>query len=286
MTQPSPPSLQLILIDGYVRPSIYNFHALSSIFGHDEAVRIVSRVVLRAWKQTPADTRPTVDVFTLHNFTRLWAIPGAWQHGLPPDYVAFLADPPVKHFNAPLYYGIDLVGRYIVDASLPIGYRGIPSTPFAPYSQISQQRYESILEHLDHMPIWFFERGPGGHRLGVPLETAVGGDVQMLNDVHELDDLRDKKSLKLKFNWPNYPSSEKQIRSPMHTLNRLVKLTAGAVRNFMHDSEGHKLDSALQQWSDIGTGPGEVNVGTVLLLGIHFVSDGAAMPLLATQEQE
>ena len=46
------------------------------------------------------------------------------------------------------------------------------------------------------------------------------------------------------------------------------------------------IDHAGAQPFTIGTGPGELNVRNVFLLGIIFVSDGAAMPLLAVHQEQ
>ena len=89
----------------------------------------------------------------------------------------------------------------------------------------------------------------------------------------------------------------------MYTLSRLARLTANTVYNFMkarlllhlkgittcscsaQDAEGHKIDWTQLHWHDIGSGPLEVSVADVLLLGVVFVSDGAAMPLLAARNK-
>ena len=90
----------------------------------------------------------------------------------------------------------------------------------------------------------------------------------------------------------------------MYTLSRLARLTANTVYNFMkasvlsrlkwittylysaQDAEGHKIDWTQLHWHDIGSGPLEVGVADVLLLGVVFVSDGAAMPLLAARNKQ
>ena len=51
------------------------------------------------------------------------------------------------------------------------------------------------------------------------------------------------------------------------------------------DAVGHKVDWTRHLWCDIGAGPWEVSIVDVLLLGVIFVSDGAAMPLLAARNK-
>ena len=46
------------------------------------------------------------------------------------------------------------------------------------------------------------------------------------------------------------------------------------------------IDNVGAQPCTIGTGPGELNVRNVFLLGLIFVSDGAAMPLLAVRQEQ
>ena len=133
----------------------------------------------------------------------------------------------------------------------------LPSVLFSPYAQRSPQRSQTIQNRVVPIPILFYERRSEGDHLGVPVLSACAGNVKLVQGDYEPELLKHRTTLKLKFSvrppscslasllitcsisdqWPNYAASERQIRgtakSPMHNLDRLAKLAAGAVRNFM-----------------------------------------------------
>ncbi|KZV69909.1 hypothetical protein PENSPDRAFT_735060 [Peniophora sp. CONT] len=287
-----PPSVMAHSLDGlfanwYISYVLHEHSALSCIYGREVAVENALRVAQRAWKLSPADTRPAFDVFTLATFTRTRNTNES-RCGLPENCTALLSHPLVEYFDAPLY-SVDGLGQYIVDARVPTGYRAVPSVLFAPYGGSNPHRCAATQDRISPIPLWFFERDLQGACLGVPVDRACRGDMQLLRGEYEIGFFEKKTTLKIKFDWPNYAPSEKQIRgtkkSPMHTVARLAKLTAGAVRNFMVDPQRTMIDTANPQPWNIGTANGEVSVQDVLLLGVIFVSDGAAMPLLAARIQ-
>ncbi|VDC01623.1 unnamed protein product [Peniophora sp. CBMAI 1063] len=285
-------SFDELLAEMHARLALGESSALSSIFGLDIAVQITFRIARHAWNLTPATARPTIDVFTKYccsstHATSITDYDGN-SYGHLMRCVPFLSHPFIEYFDAPTY-GIGTSAPYIVDAGIPAGYAAIPSTLFAPYAEGNpQRRSQSTQNHVPPLPIWFFEHDPRAddYSFGLSIERAYKGNTNILYGRRELNILKRKTSLKMRFNWPRHTSSEKQIRgtkkSPMHSIDRLAQLTAGAVRNFMIDQmTAFKGDRDAHPWS-IGTGTGEIGVQDVLLLGVLFVSDGTAMPLLAS----
>jgi hypothetical protein len=186
------------LSEMYITVALHQLSALSSIYGSEVAVHTALRITQHAWRHLPAETRQDFDAFTISSFTRIWAVAGEYQDGLPLNCVPFSSHPLFNYFDAPTY-GFGL-GQFIVDAPVPTGYRAIPSILFAPYMQVNHRRYLTTRSRISPIPIWFFQRDAEGDFLGVAIESACEGQVQLLGGEYELVALKPKTTLKMKFN--------------------------------------------------------------------------------------
>ncbi|VDB82633.1 unnamed protein product [Peniophora sp. CBMAI 1063] len=264
---------------------------LTRVFGVDVAVDRALRVARRAWGNLPTDEQMSFYAFVTAHFLPLSLLPGGVEEGtLNGAIPLFLSS---SSLDAPVYTSLNAEWPFyhIVDVIAPDGpqfLRPIPSTLFVPFGTRSHQRCRQVLERINPMPLWFIKENG---LLGVPI-TGMDRCMQLLRGRDELRLNSQSKpitTLKIKFAWPNYVSAERQIRAwpnaPLNNLTKLAELTAGAVRKFMTDAGIGTINMvnqtlAHQPWR-IGTGAGEIKTVDVLLLGVIFVSDGAAMPLLA-----
>ena len=199
---PSRPSeREIVHAEIYVKIALYASSAISAIFSPNIAASITLRVAQLAWDRVPATSRPPFDVFTEAHFPYMWSSTDARQPGLPLGCVSLLSpsSPDVKYFDAPLYGEDGSPKHYVVDAPMPPAYRAVPLTHFSPYAVWSQQRNNTIRDRISPIPILFFETRSQNISFGVPVDRAATADVQLLNGSHELDVLKSKTSLKIKF---------------------------------------------------------------------------------------
>ncbi|VDB91990.1 unnamed protein product [Peniophora sp. CBMAI 1063] len=265
-----------------IRGVLLDHSALFLSSGSDAAVKQLARVVHHAWIRLPVDSRPLLHDFAATSLTYAPAIMDMQHHELPSGCVLLRGAPGNQYLDAPLY-DCGHLKYHVIDCCIPAGYRAIPSNLSTSYELWSPQRAWAVQSRINPCPILFFQRSSwSGCRFGVPVEEVANGGVDLLHGDHRLYALKDKTSLKIKMDWSGVrgQSGEKQIRgakgSPLRNLNRLAKLTAGAVRKFM---AGGGTTTTLE-------GLGEFTVRDVLLLGVIFVGDGAATPLLAVRMRD
>ncbi|VDC06267.1 unnamed protein product [Peniophora sp. CBMAI 1063] len=291
----SPSTADIARAGQYLRP-LLSTTILTHIFDIELALDRALRILLSIWKGMPQHMQLPFYSFVTTYFPTFSFLESHWETaGMPRGAISLFF--PVHALDAPMYQiqipYVQCPRYYIMDVVASDYSRFIPSTVFVPYKDRSSQRCRQVLDRINSMPLWFF--GEDGS-LGFPIEE--GGRVRLLHgdDPLHLMNSQNKSitTLKVKFGWPNYQPTEKQIRaSPngtLNNLNRLASLTAGAVRNFMGDEQ--KLEKLMIDKSpgfhpwQIGTQPGRIRISDVILLGVIFVSDGAAMPLLAMMDSE
>ncbi|KZV71388.1 hypothetical protein PENSPDRAFT_734141 [Peniophora sp. CONT] len=287
---PAPTYTDFDLAARYLRFLLFD-SILTCIYGLDVAVDRALRVLRHAWNDIPPGERPSFyDFTTTHTPVRSRLREYHQYRVVAPGAIPLFL--PSCAFDAPFYRATGLnayeSGYCAMDVTaVNSDYaKFIPSTLFIPYKTRSSARCRQILERINPIPLWFF--GEDGV-LGFPVQ----GNTNSIKLLHGQEALRLKSNdkpistLKIKFAWPNYQPDEKQIRatpnSPLNNLNTLASRTAGAVRTYMSDETKKVMvnENLVPQPWKIGTQPGEVRIADVLLLGVIFVSEGAAMPLLS-----
>ncbi|VDC05489.1 unnamed protein product [Peniophora sp. CBMAI 1063] len=242
-------------------------------FGLQPALERALRFMQPAWNHTVQ-----FEAFVASSTFRVGQLPG-----VPSNSIAFFAYPelhidptdtfliatgPHGWFN--LYCSIDIIAE---NPALII-----PSRLFVPHE--GSRRMEAFLQRTDMLPI-FFSRTGGG--VGVRIDSNV--DFDMLLDVPTRITAH---SLKVILHLLNYTPNEKQIQlrtaagSPNVSSRRLARLVAAKVSHFVREAE--RENPTITQWADprwrMGSGPGYIGSGDIVLLGIVFVSQGKITPLL------
>ncbi|VDC00994.1 unnamed protein product [Peniophora sp. CBMAI 1063] len=258
----------------------------------DVVVDRVIRLAYRSWKSaTGQHTLPTFDAYLQAAYMhRGFLPPQAAHYGLPHNVVLFFA------YNEAGFHETDIVWsrdddvaeayrwrRWVVmDVIAPQPHLIIPfREPFIPY-QGNAARMEAALNKMDVLPVWFTQTN---RTVGVPVDAA--NEILALLPPNRTFGRSQAHTIKIKFSWPGYNPCDKQVRllragqaRASVTVARLAQLVASSVHNFMGEAtaSGPTLGSP-GQWR-IGIQPGQISVHDVVLLGIAFVSEGAAIPLL------
>ncbi|KZV61071.1 hypothetical protein PENSPDRAFT_759655 [Peniophora sp. CONT] len=134
------------------------------------------------------------------------------------------------------------------------------------------------LNSTDMLPL-FFDRLDGG--VGVPITEEGIRDA-----ISDVPTRVRATSLKVIIDFVDYPAVESQIQLRLQTVRlpyissgRLAKLVAGRVRSYMQSLKYTLVPGKSGNWR-VGTGPGCLSVGDIVLVGIVYVSRGRIMPLL------
>ncbi|KZV66128.1 hypothetical protein PENSPDRAFT_755920 [Peniophora sp. CONT] len=249
----------------------------------------ILRLAHRSWKAAPGPQVPTFDAYLRAAYTHRGSLPPiASRYGLPVGAIVFFA------YQEANFHETDIV--WIRDDDMPEAYRWrrwvvmdiiaqhphliIPfHGPFIPYSG-NAARMEAALNKMDVLPVWFTQTN---QTVGVP----VTGDIQALLPHNRVFGRSQAHTVKIKFSWPGYQHCDKQVRliragqaRTSVSVARLAQLVASSVHNFMGEaSASGPTFGSPGKWR-IGIQQGQINVHDVILLGIAFVSEGAAIPLL------
>ncbi|VDB83011.1 unnamed protein product [Peniophora sp. CBMAI 1063] len=150
-----------------------------------------------------------------------------------------------------------------------------------PYAVSGWRRCERELEKTDMLPLFFMRRDGG---VGVPI-TEEGIDNAIMDSPTRIR----ATSLKVVTHLVGYPQKNSQIQLPRLQTGilpyipsaKLAALVAGRVRAYILEI----MDTVLPSEGNhtVGTRPGQIGIGDVVLCGVIFVSRGRIMPLLQVQ---